>query len=130
MNKWTEELTGGAAWDDVSGARLEPNEVREARREDMEFFREMKAYTRCPRSKIAEVGGQLIDVRWIDVNKGDFENPFYIVHDSWDVNTTPTRTTVYTRRRRRSRRPESSSATRRLSREEPNEGARNGRSSW
>ena len=43
----------------------------------MEFFREMKAYTRCPRSKIAEVGGKLIDVRWIDVNKGDCENPLY-----------------------------------------------------
>ena len=43
----------------------------------MEFFREMNAYTRCPRSKIAEVGGQLIDVRWIDVNKGGYEDPVY-----------------------------------------------------
>ena len=37
----------------------------------------MNAYTRCPRSKIAEVGGQLIDARWIDVDKGDYEDPVY-----------------------------------------------------
>ena len=35
----------------------------------------MKAFTRCPRRKIAEVGGKLKDVRWIDVNKGNCENP-------------------------------------------------------
>ena len=43
----------------------------------MIFFKDMKAYIRCPRSQIAEVGGKLIDVRWIDVNKGDHENPAY-----------------------------------------------------
>jgi len=77
VNKWAEELVGGTAWDDVSGAQLEPGKVREARAEGMQFFRELNAYTKCPRSKIAEVGGKLIDVRWIDVNKGDYEDPVY-----------------------------------------------------
>ena len=33
----------------------------------------MNAYTRCPRSKVSEEGGKLIDTRWIDINKGDSE---------------------------------------------------------
>ena len=39
MNKWTEELTGGTAWDDVSGAQLVPSKVREARGEGIDFQR-------------------------------------------------------------------------------------------
>ena len=36
----------------------------------MSFFRKMNAYTRCPRSRIEEEGGTLIDLKWIDTNKG------------------------------------------------------------
>ena len=43
----------------------------------MEFFRKMNAYTRCPRARIEEEKGKLIDVRWIDTNKGDTANPNY-----------------------------------------------------
>ena len=65
------------AWDDVTGAQLDPNGVREARQEEMNFFREMKAYDRCRTSSVTEEGGKLIDVRWIDTNKGDWEHPNY-----------------------------------------------------
>ena len=41
----------------------------------MEFFRKMIAYTRCPRVCINAEDGKLIDVRWIDTNKGDTANP-------------------------------------------------------
>ena len=35
----------------------------------------MNAYTRCPRSTVNEEGGKLIDLRWIDTNKGDEVHP-------------------------------------------------------
>ena len=37
----------------------------------------MNAYTRCPRSAVEEEGGKIIDVRWIDVSKGDCDDPNY-----------------------------------------------------
>ena len=37
----------------------------------------MNAYTRCPRSAVEEEGGKTIDVRWIDVNRGDCDDPIY-----------------------------------------------------
>ena len=71
---------GGTAWDDVTGAALDPEGVRAARREDMAFLKRMKAYTRCPWSAVEEEGGKIIDVRWIDVNKGDLDDPNYRAH--------------------------------------------------
>ena len=65
------------AYDDVTGANLDPKWVKKARQEEMVFFREMNAYTRCPRSKVEECIGKLIDTRWIDINKGDSECPNY-----------------------------------------------------
>ena len=43
--------------DDVTGASLDPGKVREARGEEMKFFRSRNAYTRCPRSAVEEEGG-------------------------------------------------------------------------
>ena len=63
MQKWEE------AWDDVTGAELEPQRVAQARQDEMEFFRKMNAYTRCPRARIEEEKGKLIDVRWIDTKR-------------------------------------------------------------
>ena len=63
------EAGGGEAWDDVTGASLDPGNVREARGEDMKLFRSRNAYTRCPRSAVEEEGGGHIDLRWIDINK-------------------------------------------------------------
>ena len=37
----------------------------------------MNAYTGCPRSAVEEEGGKIIDVRWIDVNKADLDDPNY-----------------------------------------------------
>ena len=71
MDKWEE------AWDDVTGAELEPQRVAQARQDEMEFFYKMNAYTRCSRACIVEEKGKLIDVRWIDTNKGDAANPNY-----------------------------------------------------
>ena len=65
------------AWDDVSGAPLDWEKVKAARREEMKFFEQMGAYTRCWENEVSEKGGTLIDLRWIDVNKGDTKNPNY-----------------------------------------------------
>lgn len=64
-------FSGGetTAWGDVSGARLDPEAVKQARKTEMELFNSMKACSRCRRSCVEAEGG------WIDVNKGDTMNP-------------------------------------------------------
>ena len=41
----------------------------------MSFFESMRVYDRVPRSEQAATGGKIIGTKWIDVNKGDFDNP-------------------------------------------------------
>ena len=64
------------AVDDVSGAFLDPKMVKKARADEIEYVRDMKLYTKVPIGEcLARTGKQPIAVRWIDVNKGDDENP-------------------------------------------------------
>ena len=63
------------AQDDVSGVELDPELVKGARKVEMTFFKSMKVYTRVPRAMQRMQGGKIIGVRWVDVNKGDKENP-------------------------------------------------------
>lgn len=65
------------AQDDVSGVDLDPELVKEAREVEMTFFRKMVVYTRVPRAMQKAKGGKVIGVRWVDVNKGDYEKPDY-----------------------------------------------------
>ena len=55
MNKelFALRVKNGEAWatDDVSGAILDPNEVRKARALEIEYFRKMGVYTKVPRSR-------------------------------------------------------------------------------
>ena len=64
-----------AATDDVSGAWLDPGMVREGRAVEMDFFKTMGVYDYVPRSDQESTGGKIIGTKWIDVNKGDFDNP-------------------------------------------------------
>jgi hypothetical protein len=64
-----------AASDDVSGAWLDPALVREGRAVEMKFFSDMGVYEIVPRSEQRETGGKVIGTKWIDVNKGDADNP-------------------------------------------------------
>ena len=59
------------AWDDVSNAELNPNDVKEARRLEMEYFEKLGVYVRVDRSELEKTGGKLIGTRWADVNKVD-----------------------------------------------------------
>ena len=63
------------ATDDVSGAALDPRRDREARGVEMDFFKSMGVYDYVPRSKQKLTGGKIIGTKWIDVSKGDSENP-------------------------------------------------------
>ena len=67
-----------AAWDDVSGAELDPNMVREARREEIEYVRKMHLYDKVHINECKRTTGKMpIIVRWIDINNGDKEKPNY-----------------------------------------------------
>ena len=63
------------AVDDVSGAYLDPDAVREGREIEMGFFKTMGVYDYVPRSEQATTGGKIIATKWIDVNTGDLSNP-------------------------------------------------------
>ena len=65
------------AWDDVSNVPLNPDLVKKARQVEMDFFKKMHVYDRVPRESQKKTGGKVIEVRWVDVNKGDEEKTDY-----------------------------------------------------
>ena len=71
------ERQGEGAWDDVTGMPLDEEEVRRARREEIEYVRSKKVWTKIPRADAVRRGMKIIKTRWIDINKGDDENPIY-----------------------------------------------------
>ena len=61
---------GGDAWDDVTGLPLDPRGVELARKEEIDYYRKMRAYDKVPVEqcwKSTEKGP--INVRWVDVDK-------------------------------------------------------------
>ena len=63
-------------YDANTGRKLDAELVRKARAEEMEYVHRMKVYEKVPLSMcIEETGKQPINVGWVDVNKGDDENP-------------------------------------------------------
>ena len=66
------------AWDDVSGAALDPERVKKARQEEIDYIHKMMLYTKMPINEcVKATGRQPISFRWIDINKGDSETPNY-----------------------------------------------------
>ena len=67
---------GDVAFDDVGGETLEVDKVREARREEIAYFKSIKVYEKVPTSEAWPTTGRApIAVRWIDINKGDSHKP-------------------------------------------------------
>ena len=59
------------AWDDITGAELDVEKVRAARKLEMDYYDKMKVYTKVPISEcIARTGKQPLKARWIDTDKG------------------------------------------------------------
>ena len=57
---------------------LRPDLVDIARREEIQYFKDMSVYRKVPREKCWQVTGKgPIQVRWADVNKGDGRAPNY-----------------------------------------------------
>ena len=66
------------AYDDVSGAALNPELVMKARLEEIQYFKRLGVYRKVPRSKCYSITGKApIQVRWVDVNKQDNKDPLY-----------------------------------------------------
>ena len=66
------------AWDDVKNRPLDPEKVRDARKEEMKFVEKYHVYEYAYVSDCYQrTGAAPIDTRWIDTNKGDEEHPCY-----------------------------------------------------
>ena len=60
------------AQDDVSGEQLDAVLVRAARKEEIAYFKSMGVYKKVPIQGCYEMTNKRpVDVRWIDINKGD-----------------------------------------------------------
>ena len=70
--EWTE------ACDDQSGEVLEPRMVRAARKEEIQYFKEMKVYEKVSIKECwAKIESAPIGVKWVDINKGGKAHPNY-----------------------------------------------------
>ena len=66
------------AFDDLSGEELDPKLMRQARRDEIEYFKKMGVYDKVNVNEAwAQTGKAPIPVRWVDINKGDSKNPNY-----------------------------------------------------
>ena len=62
------------AYDDITGAAIAAEKVKEARQEEIGYIRKHEVYQKVKRSSVP-VGEKIIKVRWIDINKGDEVQP-------------------------------------------------------
>ena len=64
------------AFDGQSREPLDPKLVGIARRKEIQYFKSMGVYDKVNISEsYAQTGRAPVGVRWVDVNKGDSENP-------------------------------------------------------
>ena len=72
-----EAVVGGGddewAWDDVRGGSLDHEEVRKARREEVDYMKEKGLWEVVPRCRAS--GQKIVSVKWVDTNKGTDEQP-------------------------------------------------------
>ena len=68
----------GDNWDETTHRKLPKAEVEKARLEELRQVYNHNVYTKVPLQQCIDETGQMpITVRWLDVNKGDEENPEY-----------------------------------------------------
>ena len=56
---------------------MSPGEVRRARMEEISYIDKMNVWMKITRAEAISKGWKVIATRWIDVNKGDMNNPLY-----------------------------------------------------
>ena len=74
-DKSSTEISSKIAWDDLTGMKLDAGKVKEARGKELEYIKQKGVWTKIPRSVAHARGWKIIKTRWIDVNKGDDDNP-------------------------------------------------------
>ena len=65
------------ATDDLTGMRFEGGKVVEARAKEVEYIRAKQVWKKIKRSEALRRGWKIIKTRWLDINKGDDEDPIY-----------------------------------------------------
>ena len=65
------------AWDDVTNAEFLPDLVKKARAVEMGYFAKLGVYEYATHADQQQILGKIIGVRWVDVNKGDHDDPEY-----------------------------------------------------
>ena len=78
IDEGEEQIIDFESWDDVSGEPLDTRKVKQAREEEMTEFHKHTVYRKVPiRESWEKTGKAPLDIRWIDINKGDEENQEY-----------------------------------------------------
>ena len=73
---WPSKANSKVIRDSVTGQLLPEPLVRAARKLELEYFESKQVWEKVPRSEaLARTGKRPISVRWIDVNKGDDDDP-------------------------------------------------------
>ena len=65
------------AYDDITGAALNPREVSKARLKELGYVEDKKVWIKMSRKEAIRKGIRVVGVRWIDINKGEAENAKY-----------------------------------------------------
>ena len=65
------------AWDDLTGATLDPREVSKARLKELRYINDKSVYKKMPRREAVSKGIRILKTKWIDTNTGDLEHPNY-----------------------------------------------------
>eukprot|EP00973_Karenia_brevis_P020071 2754072-Karenia_brevis.AAC.1 len=63
------------AWDDISGEPLNPKQVVEARLQEIAYIKRMGVWIMMRRRDAIDKNIKIIGTKWLDVNKGDKDNP-------------------------------------------------------
>ena len=71
------DVSSALAWDDLTGMSLDAGKVIETGSKEVQTLKDKKVYDKIPRKTAQAQGRKVIKTRWIDMNKGDHENPVY-----------------------------------------------------
>lgn len=70
-------LEEGVYIDDVRGSILDPERVKQARREEIDWCCGMGVWELVPRAEMEAEGARPVSLRWVDTDKGDASRPNY-----------------------------------------------------
>ena len=75
LDEYTEELFN--VFDSISGTRLDPELLKASRQVELDFMSRLGVYRKRPRTWATDRSIPVIPTKWVDVNKGNAEQPEY-----------------------------------------------------